>query len=102
MSALAGFMPAWGGSRQTSHVQKPNTTPRWGNYKQARIYSGLSIRLLQDFVSSNLIRSSVVLKPGAKRGVRLIDLESLDDLIIAGVGKPPVELAMNANRKSKP
>lgn len=26
-----------------------NATPRWGNYKQARAHSGLSIRLLQDW-----------------------------------------------------
>lgn len=71
---------------------------RWGNYKQARSNSGLSIRLLQDYVKDGLIRSSVVTKPGSRRGVRLIDLHSLDALIEAGVGKPPIILAMNLNR----
>lgn len=61
--------------------------PRWGNYRQAAKRSGLSIRLLQDYVSSHLVRSSVVLKPGASRGVRLIDLESLEAFIEAGVAK---------------
>lgn len=61
--------------------------PRWGNYRQAAKRSGLSIRLLQDYVSSQLVRSSVVLKPGASRGVRLIDLESLEAFIEAGVAK---------------
>jgi hypothetical protein len=72
-------------------------TPRWGNYKQAQNYSGLSIRLLQDFVSSNLIRSSVVTKPGASRGVRLIDISSLEAFIEAGVGRK-TEIAMNSKQ----
>jgi hypothetical protein len=76
-------------------VKTTNTTPGWGNYKQARNYSGMSIRLLQDFVSSKLIRSSVVMKPGARRGVRLIDLRSLEKFIAAGVGKTS-DIAMNA------
>jgi len=79
-------------------VNNTTATPRWGQYKQARIHSGLSIRLLQDFVSNNLIRSSVVTKPGAKRGVRLIDLHSLDEFIERGVGQK-TELEMNVNRK---
>jgi hypothetical protein len=72
-------------------------TPRWGTYKQASRHSGLSIRLLQDFVRLNLIRSSVVTKPGAKRGTRLVDLPSLDGYIEAGIGKI-TELEMNSNR----
>jgi hypothetical protein len=73
------------------------TPPRWGNYKQARDHSGLSIRLLQDFVKARLIRSSVVIKPGATRGVRLIDLHSLDEYIERGV-EAKVDLAMNLKR----
>lgn len=74
-------------------------TPRWGNYKTARTHSGLSIRLLQDYVKDGLIRSSVVTKPGASRGVRLIDLNSLDAFIEAGIGAK-TELAMNFNRRA--
>lgn len=70
-------------------------TPRWATYKQAKVHSGLSIRLLQDYVSSDLIRSAVVMKPHSKRGVRLIDLKSLDDFIEQGIGQK-VELAMNS------
>ena len=81
-------------------MQKANTTPRWGNYKQAQVHTGLSTRLLQDYVKVGLIRSSVVTKPGSQRGVRLIDLHSLDEFIEAGVGKPPTSLAMNLNRNS--
>jgi hypothetical protein len=78
-------------------VQTTNATPRWGNYKQARDHSGLSIRLLQDFVKDGLVRSSVVTKPGAKRGVRLLDLQALDEFIERGIGGKS-ELKMNLNR----
>jgi hypothetical protein len=67
-------------------VKHTNATPRWGNYQQSRNHSGLSIRLLQDFVKDDLIRSSVVRKPGSKRGVRLIDIRSLDEFIEKGIG----------------
>jgi hypothetical protein len=73
------------------------TSPRWANYQQARIHSGLSTRLLQDFVKDGLVRSSVVTKPGATRGVRLIDLHSLDAFIEQGIGAK-TELQMNLNR----
>lgn len=73
---------------------------KWGTYKQARDYSGLSIRLLEDYVNQGLVRSSRLTKPGASRGVRLIDLLSLDEFIEAGVGRPPTELAMNLNRNN--
>lgn len=76
-------------------VKSTTTTPRWGNYKQARVHSGLSIRLLQDYVKEGLIRSSVVLKPGSRRGVRLLDLRDLDAFIESGVGKK-TKLAMNS------
>jgi len=72
--------------------------PRWGTYQQTRRYSGLSERLLQDYVASNLIRSSVVRKPGARRGMRLIDLRSLDEFIERGIGQKN-ELEMNFNRE---
>lgn len=41
-----------------------------------------------------LIRSSVVRKPGSRRGVRLLDLQSLDEFIERGVGGKN-ELKMN-------
>jgi len=75
-------------------VNHTTATPRWGNYQQARHYTGLSVRLLQDFVKAGLIRSALVKKPGTQRGVRLIDLRSLDEFIERGVGGK-VELEMN-------
>lgn len=81
---------------------KGNTTPfaRWATYKQAARYSGLSTRLLQDFVKDGLISSSLVRKPGAGRGVRLIDLHSLDEFIEQGLHFK-AELAMNRRPRGK-
>ena len=72
--------------------------PRWGKKPMAARYSGLSVRLLDDLVSRNIVRSSLVRQPGCERGVRLIDLDSLDAYIEAGVGQK-VELEMNQARK---
>ena len=78
---------------------KTKTRSRWGTYRQAEENSGLSIRLLQDYVRHNLVRSALVRKPGAKRGVRLIDLNSLDEFIEKGVGDMS-EIEMNAKRQN--
>jgi len=72
-------------------------TPRWLGFDQASIYSGLGIRVLQNHVKNDFIRSSNVVAPGSTRGRRLIDRESLDAFIEAGVGKVS-QLAMNSNR----
>ncbi len=72
--------------------------PKWANLKVAEKYSGLSTRILQVYVAEELVRSSLVKKPGCGRGVRLIDLDSLDAFIEQGIGAK-VELEMNANRK---
>jgi hypothetical protein len=74
--------------------------PRWANYKQASAYSGLSTRVLQDYVRDGLIRSSLVRKPGAKRGVRIVDLTSLDALIEQGIGAKS-EIVMNLKTRAK-
>ena len=88
-------MPDSAAKRTCLRVMKSKYRPRWGNYWQAHLHSGLSTRLLQDYVSDELIRSSIVRKPGAKRGVRLIDLNSLDEFIERGVGAK-CDLEMNA------
>jgi hypothetical protein len=97
--ARGSYMPASDGPRQSLRMA---TKPRahWGQYPDAKLHSGLSKRLLQDLVRSNLIRSSVVRKPGSKRGVRLIDMQSLDEFIERGIGGK-TELEMNANRRAK-
>lgn len=72
--------------------------PKWGTYKVATRYSGISTRLLQVHVAEGNIRSALVKKPGSERGVRLIDLDSLDAFIEQGIGAK-VDLEMNRNRK---
>lgn len=72
-------------------------SPRWLTFQKASFYSGLGERVLQNHVKNGFIRASNVCAPGATRGRRLIDRESLDAFIEAGVGKKS-ELAMNSNR----
>jgi hypothetical protein len=60
--------------------------PRWAPYPDASLYSGLSTRLLEQLVKDKLVVSSLVRRPGRVRGVRLIDLRSLDDYIEDGIG----------------
>jgi len=72
-------------------------TPHWLTYQQAKIYSGLGTRVLENHVRAGYIRSSNVCAPGATRGRRLLSRFSLDSFIEAGIGGK-TELAMNANR----
>jgi hypothetical protein len=76
------------------------TKPRWGKRSAASHRSGLSIRLIDDLVARSIIRSSLVRQPGRERGVRLIDLDSLDAYIEAGVGQV-TDLEMNRGRGRK-
>lgn len=71
--------------------------PRWGKKTQAARYSGLSTRTLDNLISRGLIRSSLVRQPGCERGARLIDLDSLDAFIEAGIGGK-THLEMNEGR----
>jgi len=59
--------------------------PRWATLKQAASYSGLSDRHLYTLIGDGLIRSSLVKRPNASRGRRLVDLRSLDDWIESGL-----------------
>ena len=79
---------------------KPNNdiVARWLGIKQASIYSGVSARLIDNWIRDGLIRSSNVLAPGATRGRRLIDRESLDSFIESGVSNGPTKLGMNKNK----
>ena len=72
---------------------------RWVKKAQASVYSGLSVRLLDDLVSRGIVRSSLVRQPGCKRGARLINLASLDEFIEQGIGQK-VDLEMNHNREA--
>jgi hypothetical protein len=67
-------------------MPNPPITPAWLSLPAASTYSGLSVRLLQDLIRRNLIVSSAVKQPGAKRGRRLISRSSLDEWIERGIG----------------
>ena len=60
-------------------------SPRWATLKQAASYSGLSDRHLYTLIGDGLIRSSLVKRPNASRGRRLVDLRSLNDWIESGL-----------------
>ena len=61
------------------------TPPKWATLKKAAEYSGLSERHLYNAIADGLIRSSLVKRPNASRGRRLVDLRSLDDWIEKGL-----------------
>jgi hypothetical protein len=79
-------------------MAKQTIAPRWLTLTQATVYSGLGTRALQNHIRAGFIRSSNACAPGAIRGRRLIDRESLDAFIEAGVGKIS-ELAMNVKKE---
>lgn len=81
-----------------SHEERKRRSERgWLTIKAAAIYSGLSTRLIQDYVREGLVLASHVTKPGASRGRTLVELASLDAFIREGVGgKAP--LKMNLRR----
>lgn len=66
---------------------KQDIPPKWLSLKSASVYSGLSVRLLQDHVRAGRILASNVIAPGATRGRRLVFRESLDALIEEGIGR---------------
>jgi hypothetical protein len=68
-----------------SHTDTTNT--RWATLRQAARYCGLSERHLQNLISEGLIASSLVKRPDASRGRRLVDLRSLDEWIENGLMK---------------
>lgn len=60
--------------------------PRWATLKDAAAYCGLSTRLIQLAYTEGLVETSLVRRTGAKRGRRLINLQSLDQWIEDGIG----------------
>ena len=90
-----GFFDTAGLAMQ-AQTKTTNIVPRWFGIQQSAIYSGVSARLVENRIRDGLVRSSNVLTPGSTRGRRLIDRESLDSFIEAGVANGPTKLAMNA------
>lgn len=60
--------------------------------------TGLLTRLIDELARTGVIRSSHARRPGATRGRRLIDMNSLFAYIEAGVATPPTKLEMNRDR----
>lgn len=67
-----------------------NTTtaspPGWLTFQAASKYCGLSIRTLQNYDSAGLIIVANVIRPGSKRGRKLIERNSLDRFIRESIG----------------
>lgn len=65
----------------------PNFKPAWFTVADAAKYSGLSAALIYELIKENCIVSSTVLRPGRRRGRRLVQRASIDAFIEAGVGR---------------
>ena len=63
----------------------PYKDKRWATLSEAAHYCGLTQRTLYNLIGDGLIRSSLVKRPNASRGRRLVDLRSLDDWIEKGL-----------------
>jgi hypothetical protein len=74
---------------------------KWVTIKAACLYSGLSIRLIQDYVKDGIVVSSHVTKPGARRGRTLIELSSFDEFIRNGIGGK-AEISLNLKKSDAP
>jgi hypothetical protein len=73
--------------------------PRWLTYQAAPSYCGLSKRTLQNYENAGLIRVGNIIQPGSRRGRKLIDRESLDELIERSFGrKTEVEICPKGGR----
>ncbi|MGC6458417.1 MAG: helix-turn-helix domain-containing protein [Akkermansiaceae bacterium] len=64
---------------------KIKTRPKWATLREAAHYCGLTQRTIYNLIGDGLIRSSLVKRPNASRGRRLIDLRSLDAWIETGL-----------------
>jgi hypothetical protein len=78
-------------------MQAQNTV-KWFKIREAARYAGVSERLVELWLSAGSIKTTLVRMPGKRRGVRLVNRESLDSFLEAGVGEV-VDLEMNRNRK---
>ncbi len=74
--------------------------PRWLTLKGAAMYSGLSERTIENYIKADLVISSNVVMPGASRGRRLVERESLDAFIEQCIGGKS-DIAMNRDRRPR-
>lgn len=65
------------------YLQKHHSA--WLNLTDASEYSGLSTSLIYELIKEGCIVSSTVLRPGRRRGRRLVQRASLDAFIEKGI-----------------
>ncbi len=74
--------------------------PAWFTVSEASRYSGLSTALIYELIKEGCIISSTVLRPGRRRGRRLVQRASIDAFIEAGVGKSSADNLRGGARKA--
>lgn len=68
-------------------VNTPTMPPRWLTYRAAAQYCGLSSRTLLNYELRGLIKVANLIQPGSRRGRKLVDRTSLDELIESSIGQ---------------
>jgi hypothetical protein len=79
--------------------QQHATPPRWLSLDAAEQYTGVSRRQIQVWRAMGYIKSANIVLPGATRGRRVYDRESIDAFIESYISAPVSELVMNSKRK---
>lgn len=74
-----------------TQIEDNTSLPAWFTVPGASNYSGLSSALIYDLADEGCIVSSTVLRPGRRRGRRLIQRASLDKFIEQGIGRSSVD-----------
>lgn len=65
--------------------------PSWLTVAGAADYSGLSSALIYELIKEGCVTSSTVLRPGRRRGRRLVKRSSLDAYIESGIGRSSID-----------
>ena len=78
----------------------PYEEKRCATLGEAAHYCGLTERTIYNLIGDGLIRSSLVKRPNASRGRRLVDLHSLDGFIESYFGQVGSQLC-NTNQEPR-
>ena len=79
---------------------QPQLNARWLALDGASNHSGVSRRQVLIWDERGFIRSANITMPGATRGRRVYDRESIDAYIESFVGASPSKIGMNKNREA--
>lgn len=71
--------------------------PRWGKPAYVMKHYGLPRYRVFEIIKDRVVRSALIRRKGSKKGLRLIDLNSLDDFL-ARHATPSDQVAANAPR----